>query len=107
MLARDRTIAEIVAALTKVAGDGTADLTPREMAETTRKSRREKMLAALVRLEQEGRGRSAAMSVARDFANDRRDAVEVESLARKLRRWRRKISDTVRLPNQKPTREKP
>jgi len=48
------------------------------------------MVAELVRHEQEGRGRAAAMLVARKFAGDPLDPIEVESIARKLRRWRRK-----------------
>jgi hypothetical protein len=48
---------------------------------------REQMVAELVRLEQEGRGRAAPMLIARKFASVL-DPVEVESLARKLRRWR-------------------
>jgi hypothetical protein len=90
LLARDRTVAEVVAALTDaVAGEVPADITPRESVAAVRQSRREKMVAELIRLEQEGRGRPAAMVVARRFAADARDPVEVASLARKLRRWRR------------------
>jgi hypothetical protein len=62
--------------------------TPRENAAAARQSLREKMLAGLSRLEAEGRGRSAVMLVARKFASDPLDPIEVESLARKLRRWR-------------------
>lgn len=93
LLARDQTVVEVVAALTKaVADDASAEMTPRESIAAARQSRQGKMVAELVRLEQEGRGRSAAMLVARRFANDPRDMVEVESLARKLRRWRSKNS---------------
>jgi hypothetical protein len=102
LLARDQTVAEVVAALTNaVVGDVPADITPRESVAAVRQSRREKMVAELIRLEQEGRGRPAAMLVARKFASDPRDPVEVESLARKLRRWRARIPDTVRLPSPK------
>jgi hypothetical protein len=90
LLARDQTVAEVVAALTDaVAGEMPADVTPRETVAAVRQSRREKMVAELIRLEQEGRGRPAAMLVARKFASDPLDPIEVESLARKLRRWRR------------------
>jgi hypothetical protein len=99
LLARDQTVAEVVAALARaVATDAPADVTPREDAAAARQSRREKMGAELDRLEQSGRGRSAAMLVARKFAGDPLDPVEVESLARKLRRWRGRIPDSVRLP---------
>jgi hypothetical protein len=86
ILARDIHISEVVAALTAAKGD---TATPRESAAAARHSQREKMVAELVRLEQEGRGRAAAVMVARKFASDPLDPIEVESLARKLRRWRR------------------
>jgi hypothetical protein len=93
LLARDQTVAEVVAALTNaVAGVVPADLTPRESVAAVRQSRREKMVSELIRLEREGRGRPAAMLVARKFAGDPLDPIEVESLARKLRRWRREKS---------------
>jgi hypothetical protein len=91
LLARDQTVAEIVAALADAVGaDVPADnITPRESVAAVRQSRREQMVVELERLEQEGRGRPAAMLVARKFAAEARDPVEVASLARKLRRWRR------------------
>jgi L-serine deaminase len=93
LLARDQTVAEVVAALTNaVAGVVPADLTPRESVAAVRQSRREKMVSELIRLEREGRERPAAMLVARKFAGDPLDPIEVESLARKLRRWRREKS---------------
>ena len=99
LLARDQTVAQVVAALAVVAGE--APITPRESIAVVRQSRRERMVAELERLERQGRGRAAPMVVARDFASDARDPIEVASLARKLRRWRRKNSDTVRLPSPK------
>jgi thioesterase domain-containing protein len=89
LLARDQTVAEVVAALTDaVASIAPADVTPREGLAALRQSRREEMLDELARYERQGRGRDAAKMVARDFAADKRDAVEVASIARKLRRWR-------------------
>ncbi len=69
LLSRDTTVAEAIAAVTSAMGAGPDEL---------------------VRHEQEGRGRAAAMLVARKFAGDPLDPIEVESIARKLRRWRRK-----------------
>jgi hypothetical protein len=90
LLARDQTVAEVVAALTEaVADEVPADITPRESVAAVRKLRRDTMVSELIRLEQEGRGRLAAMLVARKFASDPLDPIEVESLATKLRRWRR------------------
>src|SRR5258708_39993982 len=80
LLSRDQTVAEVVAALTEaVAGEMPADVTPRETVAAVRQSRREKMVAELIRLEHEGRGRPAAMLVARKFAAEARDPVEVAS----------------------------
>jgi hypothetical protein len=90
--AREQTVAEVTAALAAaVASDAPADITPRERVAEARHARREKMVAEVIRLEREGRGRSAVMLVARKFAHDSLDAVELESLARALRRWRKKI----------------
>jgi ribosome biogenesis protein Tsr3 len=90
LLARDRTVAEVVAALTDaVAAISPADVSPREGVAAVRQSRRNAMLAELECLIQRGRGRAAPMLVARKFAADPHDMVEVASLARKLRRWRR------------------
>jgi hypothetical protein len=50
---------------------------------------RDKILAELARLEQEGRGPAAAMLVARKYAPDPTNLITVDSLASKLRRWRR------------------
>jgi len=93
LLARDQTIAEVVAALTDaVAAISPADATPREGVAAVRQSRTRAMLAELDCLIQRGRGRAAPMLVARKFAADPHDTVEVASLARKLRRWRSKIN---------------
>ena len=89
LLARDQTIAEVVSMLTDaVASIAPADITPREGLASVRQSRREQMLDELTRYEQQKRGRASVMMVARDFAADKHDNVEVASLARKLRRWR-------------------
>src|SRR5437016_3569386 len=89
LMARDQTIAEVVAALTDaVASVSPADITPREGIAAVRRSRRERMLEELARHERQGRGRDAVKLVARDFAADKHDTVEVASIARKLRRWR-------------------
>jgi hypothetical protein len=50
------------------------------------------MLDALARYQSRGRGRSAVMLVAREFAADKHDTVEVENLRRNLDRWRREKS---------------
>jgi hypothetical protein len=65
-----------------------SDVAPRESAAALSRSRREEMMAELRRLEAEGRAREAPVIVARQFARDRADQVEIDSLARKLRRWR-------------------
>jgi hypothetical protein len=51
---------------------------------------RETMLAEVFRLEQEGRRPSAVMLVARKYASDPTNPIAVDSLARKIRRWRKK-----------------
>jgi hypothetical protein len=98
--AREQTVTEIVAKLT-VVSEMPTEVTPREGIAALRRSRRDEMVADLVRHEREGRKRDAVMLVARDFAVDPLDDVEVDSLARKLRRWRVRIPDTVRLPSAK------
>src|ERR1700746_1193678 len=87
LLERELTVEEAVARLAKTNGIA-GDQTPRERAAAARQSRREEMLAELTRREREGRGRDAVKLVARDYAGDRSDPIEIESLARKLRRWR-------------------
>ena len=89
LLARDQTVAEAIAALSDAVDSiAPADVTPREGLAALRLSRQEQMLEELARYEQQGRARVAVMLVARDFAADKHDTVEVASLARKLRRWR-------------------
>jgi hypothetical protein len=91
LLSRARSVAEVIATLASaVDAAASGAVTPRERAATARKARRDEMVAETVRLEGAGRGRTAVMSVARKFARDPLDPVEVESLARSLRRWRKK-----------------
>jgi len=71
--------------------------TPREIAAAARQARRRQMLDELARLESAGRGREAASIVAKKFARDPLDPVELASLAHQLRRWRNE-TDSVRLP---------
>jgi hypothetical protein len=85
MLERGLTVTQVVATLA-AAGEE-----PREAAAAHR-DRRDEMMKELDRFEQEGRGRAAASLVARKFVN-RFDPTAVESLARKLRRWRSKKTD--------------
>jgi DNA-binding NarL/FixJ family response regulator len=99
LLSRDQTVAEVVAALAVVVdGELPADISPRERVAAVRQSRREQMLAELARHEGRGRKRDAVMKVARDFASDKLDGVEVASLVRKLHRWRRAEKKTVSIP---------
>jgi hypothetical protein len=87
LLARDQTVAEVVAALANAVDTIVpADVTPREGLAALRQSRRERMLDELERYERQGRGRAAVMLVARHFAADKHDPVEVASLRRKLNR---------------------
>jgi hypothetical protein len=88
--AREQTLAEVIAALTKATGEVPTEATPREAAAAARQSRRLKMVNELIRLEQQGRGRGAVSVVARDNAFDRDDQIEVDSLERQLRRWSKK-----------------
>jgi hypothetical protein len=69
---------------------GTSDetATPRELAAAGRQAYRAEVVAE-IRLEMDGRGRDAALIVARRHAADVRDPIEVETLANKFRRWRR------------------
>jgi hypothetical protein len=100
--ARDQTVTEIVAKLTVVSE--MPAITPREGVAAVRRSRREKMVGELIRREQEGPRRGAVMKVARNFASDRHDDDEVQTLARNLRRWRERIPDIVRMPSPKQVR---
>jgi len=99
LLAREQTVAEVVASLADaVAADIASDtpaITPRESVAALRQSRRRAMLAEMERWEQRGLGSSAATRVAQKFATDPDDPVDVESLATKLRRWRRAERRTV------------
>jgi hypothetical protein len=93
LLKRETAVAEAVAVLRDaIAGGAPADATPRENVKAIRQSRREAMLAEMERYEQQGRGTAAATRVAQKFAADPLDPIEVESIARKLRRWRRQKS---------------
>jgi hypothetical protein len=90
LLKRETASAEAIAVLAAaMAGDTPADVTPRENIKAVRRSRREKMLDELARHERRDRI-SAVNLVARAFAADKHDPVEVASLERKLRRWRDK-----------------
>jgi hypothetical protein len=100
--ALDQTVTEIVAKLT-VVGEMPV-ITPREGVAAVRQSRREKIMAALARREQEGRRRDAVNWAARKFANDPDDDGEVKNLERSIRRWRERIPDIVRIPAQKSNR---
>jgi hypothetical protein len=98
-LAREIGIAEalaVIKAAKEVPDDETA--TPRELAADDRRAKRDEMMAELIRQEKEGRRRGAVKRIARDYALDRRDPIEVETNARNLRRWREKIADNVRIP---------
>lgn len=65
----------------------------RQVEDADTHDRRDAMLAELGRMEQAGRCREAPMLVARKFARDPGNQRQVDSLARKIRRWRQKISD--------------
>jgi hypothetical protein len=69
-----------------------------------RQARREEIMAAFARREQEGRRRGAVNWAARKFANDPDDDGEVKNLERNIRRWRERIPDIVRLPSRKSVR---
>src|SRR3954447_26146395 len=100
LLARDQTVAECVAGLTEaVTALAPASVTPREGVAAVLQSRSNAMLAELELLIQRGRGRAAPMLLARKFAADPHDTIEVASLARKLRRWRSKKSGQCPLPS--------
>ena len=105
LLAREQTVADAVAMLSRAIGVQPAETTPRESVAAARRALQQRMIDELLRLEGEGRGREAVGMTARKFAVDPLDPVEVESLARKLRRWRRRIPDTVRLPTPKSSTE--
>jgi hypothetical protein len=89
-LAREIGIGEALAVITK-AMDGTKyeANTPRELAAAGRQAHRAQVVADMAGLEKDGRGRDAALILARRHAADVRDPVEVETLTNKFRRWRR------------------
>jgi hypothetical protein len=89
-LAREIGIGEALAVIAK-AMDGTKDetATPRELAAAGRQAHRAQVVADMAGLEKDGRGRDAALILARRHAADVRDPVEVETLTNKFRRWRR------------------
>lgn len=90
LLARDIGISEALAAVATAMGDTKDETaTPREIAATGRQAHRAQVVAQIMRLENEGRGRAAASIVARMYAADVRDPIEVETLTNKFRRWRR------------------
>jgi hypothetical protein len=113
LLDRNFTLGEVRAALARVC-DALADgETPRERAAALRRSRnqemlaerarrqsrKQEMLAYLSRLEGEGHGPAAVGMVAKKFSP--RDPTEQDSVARSLRRWRKKTDNptSVRLVN--------
>jgi hypothetical protein len=102
-LAREIGIAEALAVISAAKAENET-ATPRESAAAACRSKRDEMVAELIHQEREGHRRGAVRRVARDFALDRRDPIEVESNARNLRRWRKKIPDSVRLSSPKSIR---
>jgi hypothetical protein len=105
-LAREIGIGEALAVIA-AAVDGTKDetATPRELAAAGRRALRAQVVADIVRIEKEGRVRAAASIVARSYAADVHDPIEVETLANKFRRWRRAEKRVLaRLPSSKSAR---
>lgn len=75
------------------------DRTPREIAAGARRAFRDNIVAQILRLENEGRARSAVSIVVSEHVLDKNDLIEVESLRRKFQRWRDSEKRTcVRLP---------
>jgi hypothetical protein len=75
------------------------DRTPRETAAVARRAFREKIVAEIIRIENDGRPRSAVSIVVSDHVLDKNDPIEVDSLRRKFQRWRDAEKRTpVRLP---------
>jgi hypothetical protein len=92
-------LAAVAAAMGGTKGEKGEAATPREFAAAMRRDHRASIVAEIVRLENEGRGRAAAMILARANAADPRDPVEIETLANRYRRWRRaEKRATARLP---------
>jgi hypothetical protein len=89
-LAREIGISEALAVIAAAKGRTEDEtVTPRELAAAGRHAYRAQVVADMARLEKDGRGRDAALIVARRHAADVRDPVEVETLKNKFRRWRR------------------
>lgn len=103
MLERGATRAEAIA-IALASLDGAAPVTPRERVREGRQAQRERMLAEYADLVAAGREHEAASVVARKFAIDRHDPVEIDSLARKIRRWRQNETDSVRLAPRRSSR---
>jgi hypothetical protein len=61
--------------------------TPREIAAAERLAHRARVVDEMVLLESQGRGTSAADIVARRYAADVNDPIEMETLKNKFRRW--------------------
>jgi hypothetical protein len=85
---RQSSIEAVFAALVDQVADKMG-ATPRENAAAVAQERKRCMLERLAQFEREGRGRYSPMLVASEFCRDERDTIEVASLARKIRRWRR------------------
>jgi hypothetical protein len=88
LLERRATVEEVVASLKAAMGEPKSETTPRELAAAGRKAHRDKVIAQIVQLEKDGRGRAATSIVARMHAADPLDPIEIESLRRKFHRWR-------------------
>jgi hypothetical protein len=89
-LAREIGIGEALAVIAAAkAGSKDETATPRELAAAGRQAHRAQILAEMERYEKEGRGRAAALFLARKHAADMYDPIEVATLKDKFRRWRR------------------
>jgi hypothetical protein len=100
LFARKLSVDDVVAKLNVVCEMPIA--TAREAAAAERKILDDKMRAEMLRYERQGRGINAATLVAQAFAVDRFDDVEVETIARKLREWRKRKSVKPRPPQTLP-----
>ena len=89
LLARQISVSEALASVAAVMGGDGTTATPRELVAVGRQEHRSQVIAQMMRLENEGRRRDAALIVARRYAADVRDPIEVETLKNKFRRWRR------------------
>jgi hypothetical protein len=90
LLAREISINEALAVVgVALSAPEERKATPRELAASCRHAHRQGVVAEIVQLESEGRGRASALSiVVTRHVKDRFDPIEVESLTRKFRRWR-------------------